>query len=142
MALIPLSQGKFALIDDQDFEYLNQWKWTYDRGYARRNDKKKKIYLHRLINKTPLGFQTDHINKNKLDNRKCNLRTANHKVNSINRGLQLNNISGYRGVYLKKGDKKWRAYINNNGKMIHLGYYLTIQEAIMSRKNGEELWWK
>lgn len=142
MSLILLSQGKYALVDDEDFDFLSQWKWTYDRGYARRNDKKKKIYLHRLINKTPLGFQTDHINQNKLDNRKCNLRNANHKINSINRGLQSNNKSGYRGVAWCKYVKKWESYIWNNRKKINLGYYFSLEDAILVRKNKEILLWK
>jgi len=71
MKRIKLTQEKVALVDDADFEFLNQWKWFYHQtGYAKSCHR----YMHRLINKTPKGFHTDHINRNKLDNRKSNLR--------------------------------------------------------------------
>src|SRR3990167_10859282 len=80
MKRIKLTQGKFAIVDNEDFEWLNQWKWHYNNsdGYAYRtkvfrriNGKQPKehISIHRLINKTPKGMETDHINHNRLDNR-------------------------------------------------------------------------
>ena len=79
MKQIPLTQGKFAIIDDKDFEYLNQWKWTYDGRYAIRSvaftvGKRSKIYMHRIILNTPVGMDTDHIDMNRLNNQRLNLR--------------------------------------------------------------------
>lgn len=70
---IPLTNGKVAIVDAEDFDYLNQWKWCCNHGYAIRNGKRVNgkrimmIRMHRLINQTPKGLDTDHINRNKLD---------------------------------------------------------------------------
>jgi hypothetical protein len=75
MKKIPLTQGKFAIVDDEDFEYLNRWKWYFAPvGYATRGDghgrgNRTVVYMHRVVNKTTGGLVTDHINRNKLDNR-------------------------------------------------------------------------
>lgn len=147
MKKIKLTKNNFAIVDDEDFDYLNQWKWFLsDGGYAHRNKHIrlglnkytcKRIRMHRLINQTPNGFITDHINRNKLDNRKCNLRTANKSINSINRGKPVNNKSGTKGVYWDSWSKKWRAELVLNSKKITLGRYLSITDAIIARKNGE-----
>lgn len=137
MDKIKLTQGKFAIVDSEDFEYLNQWKWHYAHGYARTSELRKS-YMHRLVNKTPKGFLTDHINRNKLDNRKCNLRTGNKGLNSINRGLQSNNTSGYKGVSWAKNVKKWETYIWINGVKKLLGYFELKSEAVMVRRKAEK----
>lgn len=119
----------FAIIDDEDFEYLNQWKWYYHQGYAHRtlhlNSKKAKtISMHRTIMKEPKDKLVDHINMNGLDNRKSNLRICNKKENSRNSGIQKNNKSGYVGVSKNSSSKKlWQVRIGYNGNKIHLGYF-------------------
>ncbi len=147
MKRILLSKGYFALVDDEDFEWLSQWKWTYDGAYARRNIslgyingkyRTQKVYMHRLIMDTKEGTLTDHINRNCLDNRRCNLRIADKSINSINRDKPSNNTSGYKGISWEKRVNKWYAYINFNGKMINLGHYKNIQDAILARQKGEE----
>ena len=74
MKQIPLTQGKYALVDDSDFEWLNQWKWNYNNGYARRikeiNKTREIIYMHRFILKINKEKVCDHINGNGLDNRR------------------------------------------------------------------------
>jgi hypothetical protein len=147
MKQIPLTQGKFAIVDDEDFDYLNQWKWFFsDGGYAHRNQHIrlgvykytcKRIRMHRLINRTPFGLITDHINRDKLDNRKCNLRTVGKSINSINRDKPVNNKSGFKGVYWDTWSKKWRAELKINDKKVTLGRFLDIKDAIIARKNGE-----
>ena len=92
--------------------------------------------MHRLVNKTPDEFYTDHINKIKTDNRKCNLRSVTSSRNQFNRKIAKNNKSGYTGVYLNKG--RWVARIKKNYKGIHLGRYKTLEEAIIARKKGEK----
>jgi len=101
MQLILLTQHKYSLVDDKDFDYLNQWKWHYKRGYAIRYDTKRKkwIFMHRIILTPPDGFETDHINNNPLDNRRSNLRMVTHQQNIMNQKVSKNNTSGYKGVY-------------------------------------------
>lgn len=135
MREIALTQGKVAIVDDEDFEYLNHWKWyCSSRGYARSNawDGKKgyTISMHRLVNHTPNGYQTHHVNGDTLDNRKSNLRTVTAtQHHQSNQRLGINNHSGYRGVGWNKNTHKWRARIQKDGKLIHLGLFDTPQEA-------------
>ena len=127
--------NKFAIVDDEDFEYLNQYKWYYHQGYAHRtlhlnNGKVKTISIHRTIMNNPLNMVVDHINMDGLDNRKQNLRICTIKENSRNSKLQKNNTSGYIGVHKNISSKKpWAARLGYNGKKIHLGYYYSEKEA-------------
>ena len=127
---IKLTQGKVALVDDNMFEYLSQWKWyVYKCGnkfYAARNIKISKgkirlILMHRFItdNKNT-KMHTDHINGNGLDNRIINLRICTHSQNSINRGAPINNKTGYKGVSYDKKSNKFKAQIRVNKKNITL----------------------
>ena len=138
----------FAMVDDEDFEYFNQWKWNLSSsGYAKRIQyvrlgirkyKNKIIWMHRLINNTPDGLFTDHKNRNKFDNTRNNLRTADKSLNGINRGKPSNNKSGYKGVYFDSWTGKWRAEIKIHYKKITLGRFINIKDAISARKKGEE----
>lgn len=136
MRTISLTQGYKAIVDDEDYEYLNQYKWFAHRNgrnvYAERNStyikgqKRKTIGMHTEIIK-PTNQEIDHINGNGLDNRRANLRVCEHKNNSKNRKLNINNTSGYKGVH--KYQNKWRAEIRNDGIRIYLGVFSTRQEA-------------
>lgn len=131
--LIPLSQGKFAIVDSEDFERLNKFKWCFCK-YAKRfircdNSSRKAIWMHRVINQTPDGFDTDHINGNKLDNRKCNLRTVTRSQNEWNKLAPRNNTSGMKGVNFNKSNRKWVARISISGSYLYLGCYPTKQLA-------------
>ena len=143
MEYIELTKGKRTIVDDENFEYLNQWKWRISsHGYAIRRGKSrlgepKQIFMHRIINKTPSTLITDHINKNKLDNRKINLRDADMRLNSINRLIQKNNTSGYKGLSWNKDVKKWETYIWSYGKKFLLGYFKDKNLAIKKRKKAE-----
>lgn len=130
MKKIPLTQGKFAIVDDEDFEFLSQWNWYYLNGYAVRSFKGSKILMHRVINKTPDYLQTDHINRNRLDNRKINLRNATVSENQTNR-LSLYNTTGYRGVFRGKGGA-WRVRIQVKGEKINIGSFKSIKEAAIA----------
>lgn len=133
MKEIFLNKEKVVLVDDDDYEYLNQWKWNYTSGYAKRkqhipssrkNQKSINIYMHRLINNTPEGFHTDHINGNKLDNRKENLRTVTSRQNQGNRfKTKPITSSKYKGVWWDKRSKKWCASICINYRNKYLGSY-------------------
>ncbi|MDQ0154944.1 HNH endonuclease [Robertmurraya andreesenii] len=128
MKEIPLSKGRVALVDDDMFDYLNQWSWFYHKnGYAMRSYRKDGRYMkdrmHRLVLNAPKGYDVDHINGNKLDNRKCNLRIATRSQNNYNKTTQSNSSSGFKGVSWSKQRNKWRARIHVNKKEIHLGFF-------------------
>src|ERR1700761_3134479 len=106
MKTIPLSQRQYAIVDDDDYEFLMQWKWhVLDsfHTYAMRNSKpvdgkRHHILMHRVINKTPDDYYTDHINGNGLDNRKENLRSVTRGENQQNRKKNSKSSSKYKGV--------------------------------------------
>ena len=133
MKKIKLTQGKFALVDDEYYPWLNRHKWTYNStGYAycsRKIGPKKyqMILLHRLICDIWDERQVDHINGNRLDNRQCNLREASFLTNSWNRRKNRKKI-GFRGVYKSKFNT-WRAIITVKGITHYLGSYVTAEEA-------------
>jgi hypothetical protein len=137
MAKIKLSQEKYALVDREDFDWLNQWKWSCVKGnkYAGRKqwqqgeNKSKHIYMHRLIMGAKGKIQVDHINRNGLDNRKSNLRLATDTQNKHNHKLIKTNKTGYHGVYWDKQMGKWGAGISINGKHQALGYFTDIKEG-------------
>ena len=85
-----------------------------------------------------LGFKFhDHIDRNQLNNRKCNLRPATYQENSRNTTKPKNNTSGFIGVYLNKKDKKWKAKISVDGKVISLGHYYSKEDAVKARLKAE-----
>ena len=132
---IKLTRGFSTIVDDDDFEWLSKSNWHCNaNGYAVRKASKKfgrqkDIFMHREIIKTPDGMETDHINGNKLDNRKDNLRICTHAENGRNAKMRKDNTSGYKGVYFHKRDKHWVAQIDARKKQIFLGYFNTAQEA-------------
>jgi len=124
MKEIPLTQGKVAIVDDEDFEWLSQWKWHCMKGYAARHPAgphgQKYIYMHRKIMRTPDDMDADHINHNTFDNRRLNLRNCTHAENSRNQITQKRSITGFKGVSFDSERKKWKAQIqlNSIGKII------------------------
>lgn len=146
---IPLTKGLFALVDAEDFDYLNQWKWhTSYYGYAnrrkhikstRKNQKFEMIKMHRLITGAKPGQYVDHINGDKLDNRKCNLRICTNAQNSANQQIRASNTSGYKGVI--RAGKKWAAQIKINYQQHYLGSYPTKEEAArVYNEKAKEAW--
>jgi len=130
--LIPLTKGAVAIVDVEDFDYLNQFKWCFNAGYAMRRipnpvpkTKPRQIWvlMHRVVNKTPVGLMTDHINGNILDNRKKNLRSSTHQQNHFNRSPHKNTKSIFKGVCTTHNSGKWRAYIKVGEKQKHLGLF-------------------
>jgi len=137
MKKIQLTQNKVALVDDEDFAYLNQWKWCCDtKGYAVRSEKRSEtgvkkralIRMHRVIAKTPADKLTDHINGNIFDNRKTNLRHATDSENMRNRKMAANNKTGYKGVWFNNKTKKYVAYIKLQHSRV-LGSFDKAEEA-------------
>ncbi len=135
---ILLGNGKFTMIDEDDYKNLSQWKWSCSyNGYAWRrvslgyvNGKRKRaiIFMHRFIMNTPSDMITDHINGDKLDNRKSNLRICTYTQNSRN-SISKRGSSKYKGVYLDKSENRWVAQIVVNKKTKFLGRYNTQEEA-------------
>jgi len=126
---IKLTQGKVAIIDDEDFESVSKFRWCYDssNGYPVSRIKGIRVRLHRFILNDKNARYVDHINRNKLDNRKSNLRTCNSSQNVRNRGLNKNNTTGYKGVINLNG--MWRAQFSLDYKFYDLGLYNTAVEA-------------
>lgn len=121
MKEINLTQGKKAIVDDDMYEYLSQWKWCYSHGYAIRqssrvNGKQHTIWMHRQIMATPKGMETDHIDRNKLNNQYHNLRICTRSQNTMNTGVHVDNTSGFKGVTWHKRKLGWQAQIRVNGK--------------------------
>lgn len=140
MKTIPLTQGKVAIIDDEDFETINKLKWRVanprqDLFYAKSNiykdDIQKTILMHRLIKQAKKYQHIDHINRNGLDNRKSNLRFADYSQNGQNRKPDLGTFSRFKGVDWHMGNKAWQARICLLGRRIYLGCFKTeIQAAL------------
>lgn len=136
--LIPLTQGKFAKVDNEDFEELKNINWVYNNKYARNI---KAGYMHRLIINTPINMDTDHINHDTLDNRKSNLRICSRSKNNMNTiSIDVNKKSIYKGVTWFKRDSKWKSQIMINYKNIHIGYFSSEFEAAKAYdKKAKEL---
>lgn len=132
MKQIPLTQGHYAIVDDEDFEELNRHKWYAQKGkagkmYAARNTKIEKrrtlILMHRQILRAKLGQQVDHINHDGRDNRKSNIRICTNTENNQNRKPQKGFSSVYKGVYCYKERGNWRSRIRVEGKIVDLGSF-------------------
>lgn len=114
-----------AIVDDEDYDMLSTKKWSLNRrGYPQAVSG---VRMHLMVIDVPEGMQGDHINRNKLDNRKTNLRVATASQNQANRRMPKTNTSGYKGVRWDRG--KWRAYIGVDGKDRHLGRFVNITDA-------------
>lgn len=142
MKRIPLTRGKFALVDDEDYDDLMQWKWcassTSHTFYSVRGRKAEeetgptKIYMHRAIMRPEPHLHIDHINGDGLDNRRCNLRSCINSQNQMNKGSKRNASSKYIGVSWDKALSKWRAQIIKDRKRTHLGLFNSEIEAALA----------
>lgn len=137
MREIKLTRGRVALVDDTDFEWLNQWKWTLLQDkYAHRNAGGGKwIRMHRLIIGAPIGFHVDHINGDGLDNRRSNLRLCSASQNLMNRGANKNSRSGYKDIFWQKDRQRWFVQVMKDGRKYNGGRHKTLEEAIIKRNN-------
>jgi hypothetical protein len=126
--IITTSKNFKILVDDDNFEFLSQFRWSIsNKGYAVSSGNKKKGYnkalkIHRLImGLTDPKIQVDHINRDKLDNRICNLRECNNYQNSVNRGVNKNHPVGYKGVRIL--GNRYQTRIKSYGTTLYLGCY-------------------
>lgn len=128
MKEIKLTQGQVALVDDEDYEWLNQWKWYCRKNhkvcYASRGLKEnnRNISMHRLIMGDPDKLIVDHIDHNGLNNQKSNLRVCTHSESMMNRRSWGN--AGYLGVHICIS-----AQIKTRDKLVRLGTFKTIEDA-------------
>lgn len=137
--LIPLTQGKNAIVDADMYDHLRQWNWIASRlgktdkfsAHRARVGGGKLVLMHREIMKAPdeRYVWVDHINGNSLDNRRGNLRIATPAENSWNTKLRVTSRSGFKGVLWSKGRKKWIASIQCNGFQVELGGFDTAEKA-------------
>ena len=147
MKTIQLTKGKVALVDDEDFERLNQYKW-YANGknpfcYAVRmiknNGSRYMELMHREIMSAPKRLHIDHKSHDTLDNRKINLRLCTTRQNAQNRKIaKKGNKTGIKGVTYNKQYNKFRAQIIFNGKFIHLGSFNVLGDADSAYRKAEE----
>lgn len=142
---IPLTQGRFAIVDAEDYEELAKRKWFFlaqgKTGYAgsHRSRCKKKVWMHRLIMKAPKGLYVDHIDGNGLNNRKSNLRLCTATENSQNRGPRANCYSRYKGVSWHKTNKRWNPRIVAGGKRYNLGAFKNETDAAIAYDRRAEI---
>jgi len=142
---IPLSMGLIAIVTQERYVELMEWKWSASRGrytfYAVRHymekGKIKQIAMHQQIWRVGEKEQVDHANGNGLDNRDDNLRPASDTEQRINSKMMANNTSGHRGISWDKKWKKWRVRIQVHGKEIWLGRYADYDEAVRVREEAE-----
>lgn len=141
MIEIPLTQGKVALIDDEDYELVSRYKWCthkrWNTHYAITTNIRKpdgrytSLYMHRLI----LGLsdprtKADHINGDGLDNQRKNIRVATHAQNMANSRIRSVNTSGFKGV--TRNGRGWSAQISVDGITRYIATFATPQEAALA----------
>ena len=142
---IPLTQGKYAIVDPERYEELAKHKWfaaRSERGlYAVRvvkaekgsRARRKTVRMHQVVLRPPKGKFIDHINHNSLDNRLANLRVVTNQQNTWNaRKRRHNCTSRYKGVHWSKTKKKWRAMITCNDRLIFIGDFDREKAAAMA----------
>lgn len=121
-------EGKFALVDDEDYEWIMQWDWYVTvAGYVVRNKRAKTFYLHREIACPNKYKEIDHVNRNKLDNRKSNLRECSSSQNKMNRPSK--GRFDVKGIHWDSKRGKYSARLFYKGKNLFLGRYSTKRDA-------------
>jgi hypothetical protein len=145
-ACIPLrrrdgSIRAYTIVDAADAEWANQWRWRWNGGYAARNGEKiapkrfSVISLHRELLGLPRKRQSgdtregDHINRDRLDNRRANLRVLTRDEQAQNKSSRKMSSSQYRGVSWNTSARKWKAYIRVDGRLRNLGHFTDEHEA-------------
>lgn len=141
MKTIPLTRGKEAIVDDEDFEMLSKHKWLFDGRYAKRSfgprGSVRWEYMHRVVAKAGDDCHVDHKNGIKLDNRRANLRRCSKGQNSMNRPKSVCKTSSrYKGVYWRKAEHRWHARIKKGGQFYSLGLFRAEREAAIAYNNA------
>tara|TARA_Y100000310_G_scaffold227435_1_gene229703 strand:- start:3006 stop:3506 length:501 start_codon:yes stop_codon:yes gene_type:complete len=152
---IPLTRGKFALVDDVDYEWLSRFSWHFHpangrdtEGYAvgyipkhlrELSNGKGKIAMHRLLINVLPSLEVDHINHDGTDNRRANLRVVTRSEQTQNRrGAQRNSITGVRGVSRLRHADFYEAYVHVNRRKHYLGIFKNLDDAKMAAISGRK----
>lgn len=130
---IALTQGKVAVIDDADYEIIKKYSWNCGKaGYVVTEKNGKSIYMHRLLLSAPNNFEVDHVDGDKLNNRRSNLRICTRQQNERNKPKTHGLTSRYKGVSWITKRHKWCAQIHINRRPIFLGYYDGEEDAAIA----------
>lgn len=130
-----IKSGVVVIVDPEFVWLLWRWKWCLNNsGYVSNG----RSLLHKRV--LPSAVEIDHINRNKLDNRRVNLRAISHSQNHFNTNIRPDNTSGYKGVTWGRKTRKWQAQIGLQGKCLFLGVYLEWWDALCARKAAELLY--
>jgi len=143
MKTITLTRGYVAIVDDEDFEELSQYKWcanplSQNRCYAQRSGRRvngkqqKHVLMHRQILDAKKGQMVDHINHNGLDNRRENIRIATNRQNQWNQHKHRDSKSKYRGICWHKDYRKWMARISGPEGRITIGFFDSEDDAALA----------
>lgn len=136
---IPLTRGDIAIVDAELYDELSKYKWHSHAGYAARTKKKKGVVTILLMHRIIMGINdpkiiVDHINRNKSDNRRANLRLVNKSQNGMNRPKDSDGNNAYKCIYKfhpkHKRKKPYYVQMTANGKKYHGGYFETPEQAL------------
>jgi len=136
-------KGEEFYFDLEDYDKIKDYCWgIVDGGYLKARIGNKNVLIHRYLLDPDRNMVIDHINHNKLDNRKENLRICTNRENCMNQDKSKNNKSGYKGVYYNKLSNKWESSIKIHGKSIYLGIFSNKEEAFEKYKEAERYYFK
>lgn len=134
----------YALVDDADYEWLNQWEWSWNQGYALRRTgsskfkAEKSVHMHRAIMNPPKNKEVDHKDRNRSNNQRKNLRICTSQQNRGNTSARKNSKSGILGVWWDKAQKRWHTKIGFRNKIYWLGSFVKKKDAVKARKDAEK----
>lgn len=142
IALVELTRDQFSIIDVADAVEIGKYNWnahwaTSTRSYYAttgiRNDAGRWVMvgMHQFLLGMKEGHTSDHINRNTLDNRRSNLRHADRNIQNTNQRIRKDNTSGHKGI--QRVRSKWRVLKQENGVQVHVGYFGSLEEAILAR---------
>ena len=127
-------KGEAFLFDIDYYDIVSKHTWYISkRGYVTTSIKRKPVPMHKLLIKNTEGYDIDHVSRDRLDNRKQNLRICTHQENTFNQKKRITNSTGLIGVSFMKNAGAYESYIHYNGKKYHLGLYKNKIEAAMER---------
>lgn len=147
LVYIPLTQGFEAIIDASDVGHVAGRNWyactcsniTYAHSrFHIPGIGARPVKLHRLLLQPGEGLFVDHIDGDGLNNRRSNLRVATKGENNINRGMQKNNSTGFKGVFWHRQRAKWMAQIGHHKRCVHLGLFDTPEEASLAYREASQ----